>query len=119
MSARTAIYTILSGIEADCYPLFAPQETKDSYVVYSMSREPVRTQAGFAVTEVTLTLDIYANTLDACITLASSLYNALEKKSGTYGSDSLMGCMWVSESESYIAELNKVSITQEYLLKFN
>jgi len=118
MSIRSAIYDLLNDVEADVYPLYAPQETTDPYVAYTMRTEPVRTQEGVALTEVSLTLEIFANTFDEAITLAASLYTGLEGASGTYDSESLMICNWTMESEDYIPNLDKINITQEYLLKF-
>jgi hypothetical protein len=118
MSIRSAIYDLLNDVEADVYPLFAPQETTDPYVAYSIRTEPIRTQSGIVVTDVDLTLNIYANTYDEAVTLALALYTGLENASGTYDSETLMVCNWVSESEDYIPQLDKVNITQEYQLKF-
>ena len=118
MSIRAAIYDLLNDTEADVYPLFAPQETTAAYVVYGMRSEPVRTQSGVTVTEVYLTLSIYASEFDDAVTLADTLFAALEGESGTYATETLMICNWVGESDNYIADLDKVNITQEYQLKF-
>lgn len=119
MSIRSAIYTLLSGLEADSYPLFAPQETTDPYVAYSTRLAPIRTQEGVHLTEVDLTLDIYASDFDSAVALASTMYAGLEGAEGAYDDQSLMVCNWISESDSYISDLDKVNITQEYNLKFN
>lgn len=118
MSLRGAIYDLLNNIEADVYPIFAPQETTSPYVAYAMRSEPIRTQSGVTVTEVILTLEIYASEFDSAVTLANSLYAGLEGAAGTYDSETLMVCNWVSESDGYIPDLDKVNITQEYNLKF-
>ena len=118
MSLRAAVYDLLNDIESDVYPLFAPQETTDTYVVYSMRSEPIRTQEGICLNQVLLTLDIYASDFDSCVTLAASIYAGMEGKYGSYGSETLMICNWVSESDGYIPDLDKVNITQEYELKF-
>jgi hypothetical protein len=70
MSIRKAIYDLLNDSEADVYPLIAPQELTDPYVVYSMRRTPVRTQDGVTVNDVELSLSIYANSLSDCIGLS-------------------------------------------------
>lgn len=118
MSIRSGIYDLLKAVEADVYPLVTPQETDSEYVAYSMRTEPIRTQSGIQVTEVFLTLEIYANTFDSCVTLADSLFAGLENKSGSYGSKTLMVCNWVSEADNYIPDIDKFNITQEYILKF-
>jgi hypothetical protein len=117
MSTRSAVYNLLKAAEADSYPLIAPQELTDSYVTYSMRREPVRTQQGLTE-EVSLTINIYANKHVDCVTLAATMYSGLEGKSGTYDSRTLHICNWVSESDGYIFELDKFVITQEYQLIF-
>ena len=118
MSVRAAIYSLLSGLEGDVFPLNAQQETTVPYVVYSMSITPTRTQSGVGVTDVSLTLEIYANSFSDCITLADTLYTGLEGTSGTYATETLHISNWVSESDFYVRDLNKYSITQEYQLRF-
>jgi len=118
MSLRGAVYDLLNNVEADVYPLVAPQETTDPYVVYSMRTDPIRDSDGIAITEMTLTLDIFASTFDSVVTLASSIYAGLEAAEGTYDSESLMICNWTAESDGYIPDLDKYQIIQEYTLKF-
>jgi hypothetical protein len=118
MSIRKAVYSLLSGLEADVFPLIAQQETTDPYVVYSIRRVPVRTQDGIGVQDVDLTLEIYASSLSDCIALADTLYAGLEGTSGTYATETLMVSNWVSESDFYIEELKKYGMTQEYQLRF-
>lgn len=118
MSIRGAIYDLLNDVEADVYPLVAPQETTAPYIAYTMRSEPIRTQSGVALTEVALTLEIYASTLDQCITLAALIYAGMEGKTGTYDSETLFICNWVSEGDDYISGIDKFNITQEYNLKF-
>ena len=118
MSIRSAIYDLLNDSEADVYPLIAPQETAVEYVVYSMNREPVRTQDGITVNDVDLTLHIFANDLDDCITLAGTMYAGLEGVSGTYDSQTLMICNWTGEDGAHYEDQNKYMITQTYQLRF-
>jgi len=118
MSIRKAIYDLLNDSEADVYPLIAPQELTDPYVVFSMRRTPVRTQDGIAVNDVELSLSIYANSLSACISLADTMYAGLEAASGTYATETLMISNWNSEDGYYNEDLNKYMITQEYTLRF-
>lgn len=116
MSIRSSIYTLLSGIEVDVFPLVAPQETSDTYVTYAMRLEFERYQGGY-IKNVTLTLDVWGNQ-DNVISMADTLVTGLEGQSGTVGDQTLIICNWVSESESYIPDLDKFNITQEYELKF-
>ena len=118
MSIRKAIYSLLSGIEPDSFPLVASQELTDPYVVFSMRRTPVRTQDGVGPTDVDLTLEIYANTFSDCVALADTMYAGLEGTSGSYDTETLMVCNWLSESDYYIDSLEKYGITQEYQLYF-
>lgn len=120
MSVRTAIYSLLSGLESDVFPMVAPQETTDAYVVYTIRREPILTQDFTGPEEVNLTLDIYANDFDSLITLAGTIFTGMDNASGTYDDKTLMLSRWVSESDGgYIGELDKFNLTQEYNLKFN
>lgn len=118
MSIRKAVYSLLSGIEGDVFPLVAQQETTDPYVVFSMVRTPTRTQDGIGPQDVDLTLEIYASTLSDCIALADTLYAGVEAASGTYDTETLMVANWESESDNYIDDLNKYWITQTYTLRF-
>jgi len=118
MSIRAAVYDLLNDVESDVYPVFAPQETTDPYVVYSMRYEPTLTQDFAGPTDVDLTLDIYASSFDACVTLADAIFAGMDNALGSYGGETLMLSRWVSESDNYISDLDKVNITQEYNLKF-
>lgn len=118
MSIRSAIYSLLSSIESDSFPLFAPQEQTDPYVVYDMTMEPTLTQDFCGPTEVDLTLRIYASDFDSAIALAETVFAGMDNTEGTYDDQELMLSRWVRESDDYISDLDKVLITQEYNLKF-
>jgi hypothetical protein len=118
MSIRKAIYDLLNDSEADVYPLVAPQALTDPYVVFSMRRVPTRTQDGITVNDVELTLNIYANTLSDCISLADTMNAGIEAATGTYDTETLLIGNWVSEDGGYIDDLDKYIITQEYQLRF-
>lgn len=122
MSIRKAIYDLLNDYEADVYPLVAPQETSDPYIVYSMRKEPIRIQGGIDINDVILTLNIYAKSHSDAITLADTIYQGLEAATGGYGSGSsretLHICNWVSSDGYYLDDLQKFVITQEYQLRF-
>ena len=119
MSVREAIYDLLNDTSSEVWPLKVPQEKTDPYVTFFMRRAPVRTQDGIDVEDVDLTLNIYASTHEACVTLADAMYAGLEGATGTYATESLMICNWESETDDYLDGLEKVVITQEYNLKFN
>ncbi len=118
MSIRKAIYDLLNDSETDVYPMVAPQELTDPYVVFNMRLSPIRTQDGIGPQEVDLTLNIFANTLSACIALADTMYAGVEAATGTYDTEDLMIANWTAEDGYYIDELQKYAITQEYNLKF-
>lgn len=117
MSIRKAVYDLLNNTEADVYALVAPQELTDPFATYGLRITDVRSQS-MDTQEVILTLNIYANTWPACITLADALYTALEKTSGTFDSETLIVCNRISEGDGYIPELDKYNIMQEYQLRF-
>jgi hypothetical protein len=119
MSIRKAVYDLLNDTEADVYPLIAPQETTDPYVVYSMNRTHNRTQTGITVTDVDLTLEIYSTDFSSCVVMADTLSAALENASGTYDTETLMVCNWQSESDDYIPGDMVFNITQVYQLRFS
>ena len=118
MSIRDAIHDLLNDTEADVYPFIAPQETTVSYVVYNIRKDPVRTQDGIGPYNVSLLLAVYDKDMDDCITLADALAAALEGATGSYGSENLMVCNWLSEDGDFLEELKKYVITQEYQLYF-
>jgi len=117
MSIRGAVYDFLKATETDVYAMAAPQELDDPYVAYSIRREAVRSQDGFSE-EVFVTLNIYANVHDDCVDLAETLASAYDGGSGTYDSETLHICNWISEGDGYIPDLDKFVITQEYQLRF-
>jgi len=118
MSRRKAIYDLMNDVEADVYPLAAPQEITDTYAVFSTRTELVRTQDGPAVYESIVSVNIYANTIAACVTLADALHAGIENASGTYDTETLMVGLFLNESDDYLENLDKYVISQDYLLKF-
>ena len=118
MSIRAAVYSLLSGLESNVFPLNAEQETTAAYAVFSTNITPERTQDGVGPIYMDLTVDIYANNFSDCVSLADTLYAGLEGTSGTYATETLMICNWTSESDAYIFELKKYVITQGYTLTF-
>ena len=119
MSIRKAIYDLLNDSEADVYPMVAPQELTDPYVVFSIRKAPIRTQDGIGPINVDLTLYIYAASLSDCIGLVNTMYAGLEGATGTYDTENIMVCNWMAdEPGDYMEDLNKYVITQEYQLYF-
>ena len=118
MSIRAAVYDLLDDVNARVYPLAAPQEQTNPYAVYEMRDEPERVQGGIQVHNISLSINIYANDRDDCLTLAASYFSGLEGATGSYSDQTLMICNWMSESEDFIPDLKKWNISQEYELKF-
>ena len=121
MSYRTAIYDLMNNVEADVYPLVAPQELTVSYAVYTTRMELVRAQQGTPVMTTYLTVYCYANDFSVCVDLAITIQNNMEHREGSYnaGLDILMGCMMIGESDDYIPSLDKYLITQEYKMDWD
>jgi hypothetical protein len=119
MSIRTAIYDLMNNVETDVYPLAAPQELTVPYAVYSLRRERIRIQGGTTVHNVFMTVHIYANKHSDCVSLASTIEGNMEMRSGTYGTDVIIGSNFLSESDDYIPQLDKYLITQEYQIFFD
>ena len=119
MSIRKGIYDLLKAIEADVYPLVAPQELTVPYVVYSIRKSPVRTQDGIGVTDIDLTLYIYANSASECFDLTNTMFAGMEGATGTYDGETLMIANWVADEPGiYIDDLKKYEVAQEYQLRF-
>ncbi len=118
MSIRKAVYSLMSGLEGDVYPIYAKQELTVPYAVYSTDRNLVLTQEGVKVYEVRVTVDIYANDFSDCVDLAETLEAGMHNASGTYATETLMVCNLESERDSGTTTDLKINITQEYLLKF-
>jgi len=118
MSIRAAIYDLLNDVDSRVHALAAPQEETNPYAVWEIRREPIRVQESIILEEITLTLNIYANLRDDALTLATSYFDGLEAKTGSYSNKTLIACTWSSESEDYISELDKWNVSQEYNLKF-
>lgn len=119
MSYRTAIYDLMNDVEADVYPLVAPQELTVPYAVYTTRREPIRVQEGVSVWTVFLTVYIYASDFSDCDNLADTIRTNMEHRAVTKGTDVIIGSMMISESDDYIQSLNKYLITQEYQIQFD
>lgn len=119
MSVRSAIYTLLSGLESDVWPLKAKEGTSDPHGVYFVSRENVRSQDGNELEEVRLRIEIYAQDYDDVIALAETFESDLDIKDETViGTETLMVSYLDNESDDYIWSEKKFNITQEYTLKF-
>ena len=119
MSIRKGIYGLLSALEGDVYPVVAPQETATTYIVYTLRFEPIRTQSGVSAQYVYLTLNIFASELDDLETMGATMYTGLEDASGTYDSEDLDVCAWLStEDGNYLQDLEKHHLIQEYQLLF-
>jgi hypothetical protein len=120
MSLRKAVYDLLNNTETDCYPVYAPQELTDPYVVFFITLTPVRHQGGLTY-DVDLTLNIFANDFSDVVSLADSLRAALENASGSLdsGNEDLEVCNFIRESDDYLPELDKKFIIQDYQLRFN
>lgn len=119
MSVRGAIYTLLSGLEGDVWPLVAEQETKDAHAVYFVSRNKVRSQDGNEVDEVSLRLEIYGADYDEVHALADTFESDLDIKDETViGTETLMVSYFDNDSDDYVWSEKKFNITQEYTLKF-
>jgi hypothetical protein len=118
MSIRAAVYDLLNDVTSQVHALAAPQELTSPYAVWSIRDEPIRVQGAIQIHNVFLTVNIYANTRDATITLASSIYTGLEGKTGSYSDQTLMICNWMGENEDYIPDLDKWTIGLDFELKF-
>jgi hypothetical protein len=119
MSIRSAIYTLLSGLEADVFPFVAEQKTTVPYAVYFINRENIRTQDGNELYEIRLRLEIYSNDLDDAVSLASTFESDLDIKDETViDGENLMVSYLDSESDDWVESEEKYNITQEYTLKF-
>ena len=118
MSIRAAVYDLLDDVSSSVHALAAPQATTTAYAVWQIRDEPIRVQGAIQVHDVTLTLNIYANTRDLALTMAASFFSGLEGKTGSYSDQTLMICNWMAESEDYIPDLDKWNISQEYELKY-
>ena len=121
MSIRNGIYDLLSALEADVYPVIAPQETAVTYIVYTLRRETIRDQAGPNTYEVFLTLNIFANELDDAVAMAATMEAGLDDASGTYDGETLHVCNFVNEGGDYVVDpegRGKYMIQQEYQLLF-
>ena len=116
---KASIYTLLSAVTVKSYPVVGPQEETSAYAVYLTRFEPVRDQVSINIYDCSLTLNIYANDMSDCITLAGQFFTAIEDASGTYGANDLEVGYFISESDDYIENLDKYVITQEWQLRWN
>ena len=119
MSIRGAIYTLLSGLESNVWPLKAKQATTATHAVYFVSREPVLSQDGTEMWNVRLRIEVYGDDYDDVETLAQTFSDDLHLKDETaIGAETLHVAYMESESDDYIWSEQKFNITQEYTLKF-
>lgn len=72
-----ALITTLSKI-LPIYPFEAPQGARVPYGIYVKSESAVRTKDGIVGTDGSVTISIYANTIDAVEHIASQIITALD-----------------------------------------
>jgi hypothetical protein len=108
----------MSGLEADVWPMVAPQGTNDPYAVYFLTREPERSQDGVELWIVRMRLECYGNDLDDVIALAAVFEADLDIKDETALTEYTLHVSYLeSESDDYLHTENKFNISQEYTLK--
>jgi len=119
MSIRNGIYDLISSVDSAVYPVGAPQQTTGTYAVYFIRRERAHTQGFDGPYTVMVTIHIFAQELDDAETMSAAMEAGLDNASGTYDGETLNGCTWLStEDGSYLPDLDKYSIIQEYQLWF-
>jgi hypothetical protein len=119
MSIRNGIYDLLAAVDSAVYPIGAPQETTGSYAVYFIRRERALTQDRTGPYSVFLTIHFFAKEIDDAETMAATFEAGLDNGSGTYDGETLMVCNWMSsEDGTYLPDIDKYSIIQEYQLYF-
>lgn len=72
-----ALVTALSKI-LPIYPFEAPQGTRAPYGIYAKNVSPIRTKDGIVGYDGSVTISIYANTIDTVDSIAGQIISALD-----------------------------------------
>lgn len=72
-----ALITTLSKI-LPIYPFEAPQGTRAPYGIYAKNVSPIRTKEGIAGYDGSVTISIYANTIDVVDSIAEQIISTLD-----------------------------------------
>lgn len=95
LSGDTSLHSILSGTTSDkIYPLFAPDETLNPFIVYSYKTNDVQyTKDGLSFDICSLIVNVVADNYSDSIEIAQLVRNKLERIRGTYSGIDIYECL--------------------------
>lgn len=109
ISVGKAIYSILSGytgltyyVDDKIYPIFAPDETINPFVVYQRANNTITySKDGLVYDEVSLTINVVSDNYTESINISEQVRAALELKNGIFSGVNIYQCLFSSVSEDF------------------
>jgi hypothetical protein len=118
MAIGTVIYTKLSAVEADCYPVVAPQGVQLPYITYqTVSVTPDDTKNSVSdFDKWRVQVNIFAVSQSAAETLAASCRTALDLLRATVGSVTVLDSRFDGQVDMSEPDEDYYHIAQDYIL---
>ena len=109
ISVGKAIYSLLTGytnltalVDDKIYPIFAPDETINPFIVYQRANNTIQySKDGLVYDEVSLTVNVVSDNYTECINISEQVRAALELKNGTYSGVNIYQCLFTGVSEDF------------------
>jgi len=103
------IYLILSGdtnihsyVQDKIYPIFAPDETLNPFIVYNLkTNNVIYTKDGLVYDEVSLNINVVSDNYVESISIAQIVRNLLERKVFSHDGIDIYECLVASTNEDY------------------
>ena len=119
MQAGKAIYSLLSSVESDIYPVNIPQGVKGNKIVYNViSATPSDRKDGTsAVDTLRVQVSVYTGRYDDGIVLAESVRSALDNYTGTTGGVAVDRIRFESEQHTYNLDTDQYGVITDYMMR--
>lgn len=123
MALANAIHTILkdnatvaSLVSTRIYPVEAPQNAEAPYIVFSrISHDPHDTKSGVSKMDfVRVQIESYAGSYDTALSIDNAVRAALDRFSGTAGSQAVTSIRYLTTMETKIWEVELFLIASDY-----
>lgn len=104
-----AIYQILSGdttiksyVNDKIYPIFAPDETLNPFIVYERKNvNAFYTKDGLTYDEATISVSVVSDNYTECVTIANAVRTALELINGIYNGIEIYQSLFSGVTEDF------------------
>ena len=119
MQVGKAIYSLISAVEANVYPVSIPQGVKGNKVVYNIiSNVPTNIKNRVsAVDQYRVQISCYTNKYNTVCTLAQSIRTALDNYSGTVAGVLIDRIRFENQMDTYDLQSDQYGIMTDYIIK--